>query len=80
MTTLILSDWNAPPKTVSEAAKWLGVDEHKIYDAINAHELPAYKPNGNTRGSPFVVWSPPAMLGLLRNIVANFRILKCLFL
>ena len=50
MTTLILSDWNAPPKTVSEAAKWLGVDEHKIYDAINAHELPAHKPNGNTRG------------------------------
>lgn len=35
---------------MSEAAKWLGVDEHKIYDAINAHELPAYKPNGNTRG------------------------------
>lgn len=40
MADYILSDWNAPPKTVSEAARWLKVDEHKIYDAINAHELP----------------------------------------
>lgn len=49
MAEFILSDWSAPPKTVPQAAKWLGIDRAKLYAAIEAGELPAYTPNGSTR-------------------------------
>lgn len=50
MTDHILPDWGAPPKTVPQVARWLGIDVHKIYDAINKGELPTRMPNGNVRG------------------------------
>lgn len=49
MADYILSDWPAPPKTVPQAAKWLGIDRAKLYAAIDRGELKAHTPNGTTR-------------------------------